>query len=84
MEVYDLILVPPAETPYETLKEQLIRLPLSSNDCKQLLTTEELEDRKPSQLISVATGATGFQPSRLFYVSIRSLGLCFFVNTGAV
>lgn len=31
----------------------------------------------------MATGATGLQPSRLFYVMDRVLGLSFLVDTGA-
>ena len=52
-EVRDLILAPPAETPYDTLKEQLITRTAASEQrrLQQLLTSEELGDRKPSQLL---------------------------------
>lgn len=53
MEVRDLILRPPAERPYDTLKEQLVKRTAESEQRKlqQLLTAEELGDRKPSQLL---------------------------------
>ncbi len=52
-EVRDLILTPPVDTPYDTLKAQLIgRTAASEQKCLQLLlTAEELGDRKPSQLL---------------------------------
>ena len=52
-EVQDLLFDPPEEGPYEKLKEQLIaRLPDSERQkLPQLLTAEELGDRKPSQLL---------------------------------
>ena len=48
-EVRDLILHPPTENPYDTLKEQLIRRTTLSEQCKlqQLFSTEDLGDRKP-------------------------------------
>ena len=52
-EVRDLLLAPPAERPYDVLKEQLIRRTSESEQrrLQQLLTEEELGDRKPSQLL---------------------------------
>ena len=52
-EVRDLILHPPTTHPYETLKEQLIRRTAASEQRRfqQLITTEELGDRRPSQLL---------------------------------
>ena len=52
-EVRDLILHPPADTPYTTLKEQLVKRTAASEQRKlqQLLNTEELGDRKPTQLL---------------------------------
>ena len=52
-EVQDLILHPPTESPYTTLKEQLIKRTAASEQRKlqQLLNTEELGDRKPTQLL---------------------------------
>ena len=52
-EVRDLILQPPSTHPYATLKEQLIRRTAASEQRRfqQLITTEELGDRRPSQLL---------------------------------
>ena len=52
-EVQDLLLTPPEEEPYEKLKDQLIaRLADSERQkLRQLLTAEELGDRKPTQLL---------------------------------
>ena len=52
-EVRDLILNPPDDTPYDHLKAALIKRTEASEQRKlqQLLTAEELGDRKPSQLL---------------------------------
>lgn len=52
-EVRDLILTPPADIPYTTLKQVLIRRTGGSNQQKlqKLLKDVELGDRKPSQLL---------------------------------
>ena len=52
-EVRDLIISKPPSTPYSTLKEALIRRTSASEQkrLQQLLTEEELGDRKPSQLL---------------------------------
>jgi len=53
MEVRDLILQPPADSPYDMLKQQLIKRTTASEQRKlqQLFSTEDLGDRKPSQLL---------------------------------
>ena len=53
MEVRDLLLNPPADNPYDTLKAQLIKLTTASEQRKlqQLISGEELGDRKPTQLL---------------------------------
>ena len=53
MEVRDLLLKPPADQPYDILKEQLIRCTAASEQRKlqQLIVGEELGDRKPTQLL---------------------------------
>ncbi len=52
-EIQDLLLDPPDDEPYEKLKHQLIARIADSERQKlrQLLTAEELGDRKPSQLL---------------------------------
>ena len=52
-EVRDLLLHPPEDTPYEILKRELTRRTSASEQrrLQQLLTTEEIGDRKPSQLL---------------------------------
>ncbi|XP_064462746.1 uncharacterized protein LOC135373499 [Ornithodoros turicata] len=52
-EVRDVLLSPPAEKPYDTLKEQLISRTSASEQrrIQQLLTSEELGDRRPTQLL---------------------------------
>lgn len=53
MEVRDLILAPPDEEPYAHLKALLIRRTATSEQrrLQQLLNTEELGDRTPTQLL---------------------------------
>ena len=53
VEVHDLLLNPPDVTPYEVLKQELIKRTSASEQrrLQQLLTTEELGDRKPSQVL---------------------------------
>ena len=52
-EVRDIILRPPETRPYDRLREELIKRTATSERRRllQLLTTEELGDRKPSQLL---------------------------------
>ena len=53
MEIRDLLLRPPAENPYNALKVQLIKRTAASEQLKlqQLISGEELGDRKPTQLL---------------------------------
>ena len=52
-EVRDLILTLPAENPFDTLKDQLIKRTTASEQkrLQQLLNAEDLGDRKPSQVL---------------------------------
>ena len=52
-EVRDLIIHPPTDTPYDSLREQLIKRTTASEQrrLQQLFSTEELGDRKPTQLL---------------------------------
>jgi hypothetical protein len=52
-EVEDLIISPPANEPYTTLKTELVCRLSASRDqrVRQLLTHEEMGDRKPSQFV---------------------------------
>ena len=52
-EVRDIILAPPTDLPYTTLKKELIKRTAGSSQCKlqKLLNEVELGDRKPSQLL---------------------------------
>ena len=52
-EVCDLVLSPPADRPYDKLKEQLIKRTAESEQkrLQLLLNTEVLGDRKPTQLL---------------------------------
>ena len=52
-EVRDLLLRPPEDTPYDTLKTELVKRTAASEQRKlqQLISGEELGDRKPTQLL---------------------------------
>ena len=52
-EFRDLLLKPPAESPYDVLKKKLIERTAASEQrrLQQLLTTEDLGDQKPTQLL---------------------------------
>lgn len=65
MEVRDIVISPPDQEPYEHLKRELIRRTTASEQrrLQQLLTAEELGDRKPSQLLRRMTQLLGSQAS---------------------
>ena len=70
-EVRDLILRPPPDHPYDELKQALIKRTEASEQrrLQQLLTAEELGDRKPSQLlrrIQQLLGDSGPAPDSAF------------------
>lgn len=74
-EVRDIILNPPAERAYETLKTELIkRLSLSQeHKTRRLLEHEEIDDRKPSQFLrhlrSLAGNVVGDKVLRTIWLS---------------
>ncbi len=53
VEVRDLLLNPPNDSPYDTLRAKLIKRTAASEQRKlqQLISGEELGDRKPTQLL---------------------------------
>ena len=63
-EVRDLLIKPPADCPYDVLREQLTRRTAASEQrrLQQLFTTEELGDRKPSQLLRKMQQLMGDRP----------------------
>ncbi len=67
-EVRDLVLVPPPDTPYTTLKAELIKRTAGSNQQKlqKLLHDVDLGDRKPSQLLRRMRQLWSDRPDDLF------------------
>eukprot|EP00795_Rhopilema_esculentum_P017874 gene17874-biopygen608 len=63
-EIRDLILSPPADRPYDTLKTELIRRTSASEQqrLQQLLISEELGDKKPSQFLRKLRQLLGDNP----------------------
>ena len=63
-EVRDLLLRPPADNPYTTLKEQLTKRTALSEQrrLQQLFTGEKLGDRKPTQLLHRMQQLLGDRP----------------------
>ncbi|XP_075535236.1 uncharacterized protein LOC142570790 [Dermacentor variabilis] len=96
-EVRGLLLTPPAENAYQTLKETLIRrvTPTEPERLLQLLREAELGDRRPSQLLhhmqqlaGDATASDGrllqelFLRPSVFFLTDRERGARFLVDTG--
>ena len=76
-EVWDLLLNPPAEQPYEMLKRELTnRTSVSEQQrLQQLLTTEELGDRKPSQVLCRIQQLLGDKAATMDATFLRQLFL---------
>ncbi|CAN7981532.1 unnamed protein product, partial [Ixodes pacificus] len=66
-EVRDLILTPPDDNPFDKLKLELIRRNSASEQkrLQQLLTAEDLGDRKPSQMLRRMTQLLGEKASNV-------------------
>ncbi|XP_049528972.1 uncharacterized protein LOC125947743 [Dermacentor silvarum] len=65
--VRDILRSPPPDTPYDTLKTELIRRTTESEQrrLQQLLTAEELGDRKPTELLRRMRHLSGDQSAAL-------------------
>ena len=76
-EIQDLLLDPPEDRPYEKLKEQLISRIADSESQKlrQLLTAEELGDRKPSHLLRKMQALLGDKAKMIDSSLLRELFL---------
>lgn len=76
-EVRDLILTPPNQNPYDTLKAELVRRTSISEQrrLQQLLTTEELGDKTPSQMLRRLQQLLGDSPTTFDPWLLRELFL---------
>ena len=76
-EVRDLIIRPPVDAPYDSLREQLIKRTTASEQRKlqQLFSAEELGDRKPSQLLRRLQQLMGERASATDNTFLRELFL---------
>ena len=76
-EVRDLILHPPATRPYDSLCDQLVKRTAASDQrrLEQLLHSEELGDRKPSQLLRRMQQLLGDSAAATDSAFVRSLFL---------
>ena len=76
-EVRDLLLRPPAETPYEQLKAELTRRTSASEQrrIKELLSNEELGDRTPSQVLRRIQQLLGSMATTMDATLLRELFL---------
>ena len=76
-EVQDLLLEPPAEQPYENLKAQLTKRTSASEQrrIQELLSTEELGDRTPSQMLRRIQQLLGDMAPRMDAALLRELFL---------
>lgn len=82
-EVKDIIVTPPTGTSYETLKSELIKRLSQSREkeVKQLLTHEELGDRRPSQFLRHLRHLAGVEVPEEFLKTIWTSRLPTHVQT---
>ncbi|XP_037572201.1 uncharacterized protein LOC119454308 [Dermacentor silvarum] len=75
--VRDILRSPPSDTPYDTLKTELIRRTTESEQrrLQQLLTAEELGDRKPTELLRRMRHLIGDQSAALDASIVQELFL---------
>lgn len=75
--VRDILRSPPPDNPYDTLKAELIRRTTESEQrrLQQLLTAEELGDRKPTELLRRMRHLIGDNPAALDASILRELFL---------
>ncbi|VDL92716.1 unnamed protein product, partial [Schistocephalus solidus] len=79
VDVEDLLDPIPAEKPYTQLKDTVInRVAKSANRMLQAATV-----KRQRQPVMATTAAGQPRPSRLFYITDKSSGLRFLVDTGA-
>ena len=76
-EVRDILINPPADNPYDTLKTELVKRTAASAQRKlqQLLGGEELGDRKPTQLLRRMQQLLGAEGATVHESFIRELFL---------
>ena len=76
-EVRDLLVRPPADNPYDTLKAELVKRTAASEQRKlqQLISGEELGDRKPTQLLRRMQQLLGDQAAEANQTFLRELFL---------
>ncbi|XP_064464130.1 uncharacterized protein LOC135375331 [Ornithodoros turicata] len=76
-EVRDIIMTRPASRPFDRLKEELVRRTTASEQrrLQQLITSEELGDRKPSQLLRRMQQLLGNSASSVDASIVRELFL---------
>jgi len=76
-EVRDLLISPPENAPYDALRTQLIKRTAATDQQKlqQLLSTEELGDRRPTQLLRRMQQLVGNTPGLTDGALLRELFL---------
>lgn len=70
-EIRDILVGPPGDTPYTTVKQALLHrlVPPKHRRIQQLLCNEELGDRRPTQFLRHLQHLLGDHPKHPYYVS---------------